>query len=103
MNFLNQAYTQLADLFRSMTPAARITTGPLLVVVVVSLAYLFQLKTSGSDEYLFGGRIFSQDELGVMEAAIAQAGLNNAENVGNRIRVPRGLKHKYLAALVDGG
>jgi flagellar M-ring protein FliF len=101
MNFLNQSSTQLVDLFRSMTPAARITAGLLLVVVVVSLAYLFRLQSSGGDEYLFGGREFSQAEMGAMEGAFAKAGLAKWEIVGNRIRAPRGQKDKYLAALAD--
>lgn len=102
MNFVNQAYSQLVDLFRSMTPAARITSALLLAVVVIGLAYLFRLQTSGTEEYLYGGREFSQDELGSMETAFAKAGLNKSEIVGNRMRVPRGFKDKYLAALADG-
>lgn len=101
MNFLNQSYTQIVELFRSMTPAARITSGLLLVAVVVGLAYLFQLQTSSSDSYLFGGREFSQNDLAAMEAAFAKAGLNKSEIVGNRMRVPRGLRDKYLASLAD--
>ena len=42
MDFLNKAIAQLSDLFRSMTPGARITAGLLLAVVVVSMGYLFQ-------------------------------------------------------------
>ncbi len=41
MDFINKAFAQLADLSRSMTPGARITSVLLLVLVVVSLAYLF--------------------------------------------------------------
>lgn len=103
MNFVNQTYTQVVDLFRSMTPAARITAALLLAVVVIGLAYLFHLQTSGSDEYIYGGREFSQSEIGDMETAFAKAGLSKWEVVGNRIRAPRGLKDKYLAALADGG
>ena len=44
MDFLNKAFAQLSDLFRSMTPAARITAGLLLAVVVVSLVYLFRYQ-----------------------------------------------------------
>ena len=35
MDFLNQALVQVRDLFRSMTPAARITSALLLAVVAV--------------------------------------------------------------------
>ena len=48
MDFLNKAYAQIADLFRTMTPGARITAGLLLVVVVVSLGYLFNSQITGS-------------------------------------------------------
>ena len=47
MDFLNKAFAQLSDLFRSMTPGARLTAGLLLVVVIVSLGYLFTHDMSG--------------------------------------------------------
>ncbi len=102
MDFLNKAYRQVADLFLSMTPAARITAGLLLVVVVVSLVLMFRFRNSGEGEYLFGGRDFSQSELGAMETAFAKAGLKESEIVGFRMRVPRLQKDLYLAALVEG-
>jgi hypothetical protein len=37
MDFFAKTFAQLAELFRSMTPAARITTGLLLAAVVISL------------------------------------------------------------------
>ena len=41
MDFLNKGLSQVAELFRSMTPAARIVAGLLAgVVVIVSLAFL---------------------------------------------------------------
>ena len=90
MDFLNQAYSQVADLFRSMTPAARVTAGLLLAVVVISVIYLVRFQSSGADEYLLGGRAFSEREIATMEAAFSQAGLQRWESDGNRIRVPRG-------------
>ena len=102
MDFLNKAYRQVADLFLSMTPAARITAGLLLVVIVVSLVLLFRLRNSGDGEYLFGGRDFSQSELGAMETAFAKSGLKDSEIVGFRMRVPRAQKDLYLAALAEG-
>jgi flagellar M-ring protein FliF len=101
MEFLNKAYSQLAELFRSMTPGARITAALLLVVVVISLAYLFHYRATGGEEYLLGGREFSHSELASMETSFAKAGLKSSEIVGNRIRVPRGQKYAYLAALAD--
>lgn len=101
MDFLNKSYAQLADLFRDMTPGARITTALLTVVIVVSLVFLFRTQTNQADEMLFGGREFSSTEMAAMEPAFAKAGLSKSEIVGNRIRVPRGQKADYLAALVD--
>ena len=46
----------LNDLFRSMTPGARITAGLLLAVVVISLGYLFSFQVSSTDTYLMNGR-----------------------------------------------
>jgi flagellar M-ring protein FliF len=103
MDFLNQAIAQVTDLFRSMTPGARLTSGLLLAVVVVSVGYLFQYQTAGPDEFLFGGIFLPDGQINRVEAAIAQAGLSGARRDGNRILVPSGQKAVYLAAVVDGG
>lgn len=103
MDFLNKAYVQVLELFRSMSPAARITTALLLAVLVAAVYYLFQYQVSGDGEYLLSGREFTQTELGEMEAAFAKAGLGGSRIEGNRIRVPRGMKAEYLAALADNG
>jgi flagellar M-ring protein FliF len=101
MDFLNKAFAQVAELFRSMSPAARVTTGLLLVLVVVSGGYLFNHRISGGDSYLLEGQHFSQPELQAMQSAFGQAGLSGYEIDGGRIRVPSGLKAKYMAALAD--
>lgn len=103
MDFLNKAFAQVAELFRSMTPAARITAGLLLAVVMVSVGYLFNHQVTGGDAYLLEGQHFSQPELNAMEAAFGKAGLGNFEFETGRVRVPRGLKAKYMAALADAG
>ena len=59
MDFLNKAFAQLNELFRSMTVGARITAGLLLVVVVVSLVYLFRYESSSPDLYLMNGERLS--------------------------------------------
>jgi len=102
MDFLNKAYAQLAELFRSMTPGARLTTGLLLAVIIVSLVFLFQQRTKQADEYLFGARPLTNGEIADMAAAFSQAQLDDWEAEGNRVRVPRGQRHKYIAALVEG-
>ncbi len=101
MDFLNKAFTQLADLFRSMTPAARITTGVLLVVVVVSLGYLFRYRVSGPDCDLMNGEPIPYGYMSKMEAAFSSAGLSEYEVRGAHILVPRGQKAAYMAALAD--
>jgi flagellar M-ring protein FliF len=101
MDLVNKAYAQLTELFQAMTVQARVTTALLLVGIGVSLFFLFQYQTAASEEYLFGGRSFSQDEIADMEAAFAQAALNQSQIEGNKIKVPRNQKDAYLAALAD--
>ena len=103
MGFLNNAIAQLSELFRSMTPGARMTAGLLLAVVVVSVGYLFQRSSTGPDTYLFGGEPISSGQLDRIEAAIAKAGLSDFQREGFRIRVPSGQQAKYLAAVADAG
>ena len=99
MDFLNRAQAQVSDLFRSMTPGARITAALLLAVVLISLAYLFTYQVSGSEAYLMGGESFPPSHLGAMEAAFDKAGLSSYEFEGNKIRVPRGQQSRYMGAL----
>jgi flagellar M-ring protein FliF len=101
MDFLNKSIAQVSELFRSMTPGARVTAGLLLAIVVVSVGYLFRQGTAGPDAYLFGGEALSDDQLIRVEAAIAKAELSNAVREGNRIRVPSGQQAAYLAAVAD--
>jgi flagellar M-ring protein FliF len=103
MDFLNKSMAQLSELFRSMTPGARLTAGLLLAVVVVSMGYLFRESASGPDAFLFGGEPLSDGQLTRVEAAIAQAGLNGFVREGNRIRVPAGQQAAYLGAVADAG
>jgi flagellar M-ring protein FliF len=103
MDFLSKAYGQLVDLLRSMTPAARITTALLLAVVVVGLALLLGRQAGGPDDLLLGGQAFSQSELMAMESAFGKAGLNDYQIESGRIRVPRGERAAYMAAMADGG
>jgi flagellar M-ring protein FliF len=102
MDFVNKAYAQLADVFKTMTPGSRIAVGVLLAAIVVALVYLFQYQVTSGDEYLLGGCPFYGDELTRAEAAFAKAGLNGSQIAdGNRIRIPRGKKEQYLAALAE--
>jgi flagellar M-ring protein FliF len=99
MDFLNRSFAQLKDLFQSMTPAARITAALLLAVVVISLAYLFTHEVAGPDVYLLGGEMFPSSEIHNMAAAFSQEGLDSYEIEGNKIRIPRGQREQYVAAL----
>jgi flagellar M-ring protein FliF len=101
VDFFNQAYGQLTELFRSMSAGTRAATALLLVLVVVSVVYLVQYQVVGGDEYLLGGRPFTQSEVTAIEAAFAKAGLGKSQVVGSQIRIPRGQKDAYLAALAD--
>ncbi len=103
MDFLNNAIKQTNDLFRTMTPGARVTAGLLLAVVVVSVVYLFQQSASGPDTYLFGGEYLPESQLNEIEGAMAQAGLTGYQREGNRIRVPAGQQAVYLAAVAEAG
>jgi flagellar M-ring protein FliF len=103
MDVLNKALAQLGELFRSMSPGARMTAGLLLAVVVVSLAYLFNHQISAGDNYLLGGQAFSAHELPAMEAAFGKANLSGYSIDGNRVRIPAGQQAAYMGALADNG
>ena len=101
MDFLNKSLAQLSELFRSMTPGARVTAGLLLAVVVVSVGYLFQQSATGPDAYLFGGEPLSGGQLDRVEAAIAQGwpfGLPARRHSHSRASRSTG---QYLAAVAD--
>lgn len=100
---MNELTQQVRELFESMTAGARLTAGMLLAVVVVSVAYLFQQSTAGPDEYLFGAEALPASQINAMQAAMSKAGLNDFQVEGNRIRVPRGTRHAYIAAIADDG
>lgn len=99
MQYLSELWGQVSELFASMTPAARIVAGLLVAVVVVSLGFLFQVSPGQPDELLLGGQEFSATELDAMESAFAGEQLNGYERVGNRMRIPRGQRSLYVAAL----
>jgi flagellar M-ring protein FliF len=100
MDFLNRTFAQVRDLFRSMTPGARITAALLLVVVVISLTYLFTYQVSGQDEYLLGGVPLSPGQFQTIEGALGKEGLSYTIE-GSRIRIPSGQQAKYMGVLAD--
>ena len=103
MDFLNKALAQLNELFRSMTPAGRITAVLLVVVIIISGGYLFNHQFSSADGFLFGGEPVAAGQLPAMEAAFGKKNLTDYELEGNRIKVPQGKQAVYMAALADAG
>jgi flagellar M-ring protein FliF len=103
MDVFNRLVTQLNDLFKSMSPGARITAGLLLVAVVVSLGYLFNAQSGGAEAYLLNGQSFTADEMAAMEGAFGKAGLSDYTVEGSRIRVTKARQAAFLGALADAG
>ena len=102
MDFLNKTFAQFSDLFRTMTPGARITAGLLLAVVVISLTYLFSYQMSSSDTFLLGGKTFKPEESARIQAALGDKGFKCTVD-GYRIKIPSGLRTEYMAALAEAG
>ena len=103
MDVFNKLIAQFNDLFKSMTPGARITTGLLAAVVVVSFGYLFTAQTAGGDAFLLNGQSFTADEMAAMEGAFGKAGLSDYDVEGSRIRISRARQAAHLGALADAG
>ena len=90
MDIFNKAVAQLSDLFRSMTPGARITAALLLAVVVISLGYLFRSETTSADTYLMNGESLSAGDLHAAAAAFGKAHLEGYEIRARRSACPAG-------------
>src|SRR4051812_39924279 len=103
MDFLSKTFAQISDLFKSMSPGARITAGMLLTVIVISLVYLFQHQSSSPDAFLMAGDPLPSAQIPAMEAAFGKAGLKEHVWEGNRLRVPKHQQATYMAALADEG
>lgn len=99
MDAIRRFSRQTLDLFRSLTPGGRLLAALLCGVIVVSLAWLVRFQATESYEYLLGGQHFSRREIEAMEVAFANQGLAGSEVVGQQIRIPRGRKQEFLAAL----
>jgi len=102
MDFLNRAYSQLNDLYRSMTPGSRLTAGLLAVVVAISMGYLYTHQGSSADVDLMHGVPIATGDLPAMEAAFGKANLKTYEIRGTSIYVPRGEEAAYMGALAAG-
>jgi flagellar M-ring protein FliF len=101
MDFLNKAFAQLSELFRSMTVGARVTSALLLIAVVVSLVWLFQYGASGPSAYLMNGEVFTPEQQRKMEAALGKAKLKDYRWEGQRLCVPQAQQGVFMAALAE--
>ncbi len=101
MDLLNQSFTQVSDLFRSMTTGARITTGLLLVLVVISMGFLFSSQGPGPTIDLMNGVAVPADNIPVMLAAFDKADLPSPDIRGTQLMVSQDKQNAYMAALVD--
>jgi flagellar biosynthesis/type III secretory pathway M-ring protein FliF/YscJ len=99
MEFLNRAYSQIADVFRSMTPGARMMTMLAVVGAVLGLGYASTHPTVVPEVDLMHGMALSSGQLPAMEAAFSKAKLKGYEIRGSSIFVPRGQEADYMAAL----
>jgi flagellar M-ring protein FliF len=101
MDFLNQTFKRWADQYATMAPGSRAGVGILVLLIAVSVVFLFCGEIAGSGDFLFGGQEYCEKELASMEIAFSKAKLNDYQRVGNRIRVPLDQRDRYLAALSD--
>lgn len=101
MDVLTRAYSQLADLYRSMTPGSRLTAGLLAAVVLLSMGYLATHQVAAPDVDLMHGVPVAAGQLPLMEAAFHKASLQGYVIRGTSIYVPHGQEPAYMAALAD--
>lgn len=101
MDLLNRALIRSSELFRAMSPRARMTAGMLLALLVIGAAYLFVLQSRGSQVDLLGGHVFTVAEIRAAQVAFGKAGLNDFEVEAAQIKVPKHKHDLYLAAMAD--
>lgn len=101
MDAWNKFVSQLTDVFKSMSPGARVTSGLLFGAIILGAAFLFRMPTGSADDYLLAGRSFSPSELMAAQAAFAQAGLSDYEVDSTKIRVPKSKRAEYVAAMAE--
>ena len=104
MDFVNQAYAQLVELIRSMSAGTRVATGLLLGArrgqpgVSVSISSERRRRIAARAVAAIHAKRANRDR-GGLRARRASA---RARLTGSQIRIPRGQKDLYLAALADG-
>ena len=103
MDVFHRAYSQLHDLYRSMTPGSRMTAGLLALAVIVGGGYLVTRQTAQPAVDLLHGVPVSNDQLLKMQAALGKAHLTESVVRGSSLYVPQGQEATYLAALATAG
>src|SRR5690349_2751452 len=101
MNNLQKALARIVVLLRTMSPHSRMVAAVLLVLIVISGAYLLNVGVSGDRVLLLGDTSIAPNELIAMQTAFAQAKLDDFSVEGEHILVPRAQQSQYLAALAD--
>ena len=99
MDVFHRAYSQLQNLYRSMTPGSRMTAGLLAVAVLAGVVYLGTRQSVQSEVDLLHGMPVSNEQLLKMQAALGKAHLSESVVRGSSLYVPRGQEAAYMAAL----
>ena len=91
--------SQLHDALGALTPASRIITAVLGVLVIVGIVLLARGKSNPQHEMLFGGRSLSEQELDSVEMSFSRSGLNDWVREGRQISIPVKTRSEYLSSL----
>lgn len=101
MDLLNRAYSQLYDLYRSMTPGSRLATVLFAVVVLLGGGYLLTHQAAVPEVDLLNGAPVTAGQLTAIETAFAKANLQGHKVRAGSVYVPSDQKATYMAALDD--
>ena len=71
----NQFQQQLQNAFGSMPLSSKILTGVMTVLVLFGLSYLVRGESRSHNEFLFGGRLLSEQELDSVELSFSPSWL----------------------------
>lgn len=99
MNFFKQTSDQAREAFTAMPMQSRIISVMLVTAIAIGLAFLVRGTGANSTTYLFGGKVFSEQELDGIEISFSTAGLSGWQRDGRRIKLPRESQSDFLAAL----
>ena len=100
---LTQLRSQAAALWADLAPSQRLTLGAVVVGLMVGLGSLMGGADSGEMVSLSAGKAFTVEEAMHAESVLMAAGLDDFEQRGGQILVPRAEADRYNAALIAGG